>query len=85
MSTYPRETIEFIPVNVTRDGTTINAFDIALTRHGERPTTWAPAETLDGKTGILINGLTVGIHKIWARITDNPETPVIEVGTISIT
>lgn len=85
MNTYPRETVEFIPVNLTRDGETVTSFDVCITKQRNRPTDWVPAQVLEGKTGTLIQGLQVGVYKVWARITDNPETPVIEVGTISIT
>lgn len=85
MNSYPRETIEFIPITVTRDGQTYTTFDTAITPRTGRPQTWEPALTLEGTPGVLISGLPPGIHKLWARINDTPEQPVIEVGSINIT
>lgn len=84
MNTYPRETIEFIPVQVTRDGAPIADFEIAITKQGERPTTWNTPDLLDDKRGALLNEPTPGIYRVWARVVGNPESVVVEAGSIRV-
>lgn len=87
MSSYPRETVEFVPVVVTVDGTAVTAgVEVSITESlATRPTEWNAADTLDGKTGFMIDHETPGNRYVWARITDNPEVPVVYCGAITIT
>jgi hypothetical protein len=83
---YPRETVEFIPVTVTVDGTPVTTgVQFAVVADGVRPTTFSAPVTLSGKIGVLISGLAAGNYRIWAQVTAAPETPVIECGYITIT
>lgn len=86
MATFPRETVEFQPITVTVDGATVTTgVSFAVTAPDARPATFTPATILDGRTGVMIEGLTVGFHRVWAKVASNPETPVIDCGTIRIT
>lgn len=87
-SVFQRETIEFLPVEVTLDGVAVTAgVELAITAGVARPTTWAAPTSLGGRIGVLIgNGQAVGVYTVWARITDagSPEVPVIVLGTYRI-
>lgn len=84
--TYPRETVEFQPIPITLDGAAYaGAFEVCIKPYGERPAGWAAAATVDGAKGIMISGLTAGLYVVWAKVTDAPETPVIDCGMVVIT
>lgn len=86
MSTYPRETVEFVPVTVTVNGSVVTAgVEFAVVQDGARPSTWSAATSLSGSIGVLISGLTPGQWNIWARVSASPETPVINCGFITVT
>ncbi len=83
---YPRESVEFQPVPITLDGAPYAGdFEVAITPYGTRPATWAAAIPVDGAKGIMITGLSAGLYTVWAKVTDTPETPVIECGLVLIT
>lgn len=85
MTSYPRETVEFIPVTVTVDGVQVTqGVEFAVVLGQARPTTWAAPTTLDGQIGVLISGLTPGSWVIYARVSASPETPVIKCGLIVV-
>lgn len=84
MSTYLHESVEFQAITVARNGETHDVFEVALVPYGERPTDWKPAEELDGKHGIMIQGLAPGEYCIYVRVQDSPETPVMFAGQVRI-
>lgn len=78
---YPRETVEFQPVSVTRDGAAVSTgLAFAVVPDGARPATFTPAVVVDGKTGVMVSGLAAGTYRIFAQITAGAETPVIDCG-----
>lgn len=78
---YPRETVEFQPVSVTRDGAAVTAgLAFAVVPDGTRPVTFTPAVVAEGKTGVMVSGLTAGTYRIFAQISAGAETPVIDCG-----
>lgn len=82
---YPRETVEFLPVNITVDGAPVTSgVELSRTFGAERPTLWETPTSLGGKIGILLTAEATGYHTVWARITSAPETPVINAGTYLI-
>ncbi len=86
MNTYPRESVEFVAVDVNVDGVAVTTgVEFALTTGQDRPTTWAAPTTLDGKIGVMTGGLATGYWHVWARISSAPETPVIDCGTFQVT
>ena len=97
VNAYPRESVEFQPVTVTRDGITVTsglsrrgllwwrARSFAVVTDGARPSTFTPATVLDGKAGVLLTGLAVGTYRIFAQLTADPEVPVIDCGYFYIT
>lgn len=52
---------------------------------------WIPADVWDGTTAKLLIGpggtleLADGVYRVWARITSDPEVPVIKCGLLEIT
>lgn len=83
-NTYPRETVEFLEVVVTLDGVPCDTFQVCIAPYRARPSGWAPAVTVAGKRGVMIAGLAPGSYVVWARVPDNPETPVIDCGPIDV-
>ena len=83
---YPRESVEFQPVEVTRDGLTITTgLEFSIVPDGQRPVTFTPAEMLSGQTGVIVSGLSQGTYRIFARLTTAQEVPVIDCGYFYIT
>lgn len=77
--TVPRETSEFLPIEVNgADGTPLTEFDVALTKWPARPEAWAAAVITDEKPGIVLAGLTHGMWQAWARVSGT----VIAAGSI---
>jgi hypothetical protein len=86
LMTVPRETVEYIPVVVTLNGTvTTTNVSFAVVPDGTRPTTWTAATVLDNATYVLISGLSQGIYYVYAKVVAAPETPVINCGYITVT
>jgi len=85
-NSYPRETVEFQPLIIKKDGVIQTAgVSTSIVAHGARPTVWTTAVVLGLEVGVMISGLTPGMYDIYAKITDSPEIPVMDCGTIAIT
>lgn len=83
---YPRESVEFQPVKVTRDGLLITTdLEFAVVPDGDRPVTFTPAAIVAGNTGVIVQGLEPGTYRIFARVTTAQEIPVIDCGYFYIT
>lgn len=86
MTTIPRESVEFVPVTVTVDGATVTTgVELAVVQDGERPTVWAAPVTLSGQIGVMTGTYAVGTWRVWARVTSNPEVPVVDCGYFRVT
>jgi hypothetical protein len=87
MTSYPRETTEFVAYDIKVDGVPVAdgvAFSVVpRTTAKPRPSTWTPAVVIDGKTGWLLEPGEPGDLQVWARVTDNPEVPVLDCGIIT--
>jgi hypothetical protein len=78
---YPRESVEFQPVKVTRDGSTVTEdLSYAVVLDGHRPETFTPATIVGTDTGVMVSGLAPGTYRIYAKMTAGPEIPVIDCG-----
>lgn len=84
MRVYLQESIEFQPIEVEIDGTAQTAFEVCIVPDGARPTNWQAPMLLGGKPGVMIQGLPLGSHKVYVKVTATPEAPVIEAGTVVI-
>lgn len=85
VNTYPRETDELQEVTVTVNGEPVTEdVEFSVTPWRDRPTTWAAPYVVDGKTGVRINALPPGSYRVWARVTDFPEIPVVDCGMFVI-
>lgn len=83
--TFERESVEFQPVVVTRDGVTITTgISTSITSLGTRPTVWTPAVTVGTQIGCMVSGLSVGAYTVWVQVTDSPETPVKNAGNFVV-
>lgn len=56
--------------------------DASWADQGNLPTTQAIAQCLVGPAGTVT--LPVGTYKIWVRLLDSPEVPVLPAGTLAI-
>lgn len=78
---YPRESVEFQPVQVTLNGApVVSGVSLAVVRDGQRPVTFTPAQTMDGLTGVMIGGLAPGAYRVYAQLSAGLETPVVDCG-----
>jgi hypothetical protein len=86
VNAYPRESVEFQPVKITRDGVeVINDLGFAIVPDGERPEDFVAGVFVEGKIGIMIQDLERGTYRIFAQLTSTPEIPVIDCGYFYIT
>jgi hypothetical protein len=86
----PIGSVEYLYVDIKTDRQLDSqAVEIALSVDLP-PTVWLSAEW-QGSAGtfrsarVLLDGtLAKGVYDIWARITDNPETPIIHAGRLRV-
>ena len=89
MSTAPfqRETYEFLPVEVTANGTAVTTdVTFAVVEMGARPDTFGTAVTIGTAIGVMVDGPTLGVgtFSVFARVESSPEIPVIDCGTFRV-
>lgn len=88
---YPRETLEFIPVELYFDGEPVNDFSnmsVTVRHNYERPDTdWESLIQIDEEWGFMLNGdaLGPGTFTVWIKVTDSPEVPVVKIGNLKVT
>jgi len=83
---YPRESTEFVFVEVAIDNVLVTSgVELAVTQGQGRPLIWNAATAYDGGIGLWMTGFAVGSYKIWARVTASPEFAVDECGYFSVT
>ncbi len=77
--TLPRETVEFLPLNVNDGSTAVTTFQTAVLPYKSRPqpSDWVSAVTIGSEHGFMVQGLTPGMYGVWVRVTSTPETIVI--------
>ena len=92
MDSYPRETVELVSVVVTVDGTPVTEnVQVAVTPayDGTRPADWVDATVLGDSIGYMLGALTATAYpatfRVWAKVTDTPEVPVVDCGTFKLT
>ncbi|WP_193510498.1 hypothetical protein [Cryobacterium sp. BB736] len=82
---YPRETVEFLAVTVTVDGAPVtDNVEFCVTPVGERPELWDAPTVLDNRIGVMVQNQEPGNYRVWARVTDNPEIPVVDCGYYTV-
>lgn len=83
---YPRESVEFQPVTVTRGGVALTSgVSFAIVPDGDRPVTFIAAVTIGTQIGVMVQGLAIGTYRIFAQVDSTPEVPVIDCGYFYIT
>jgi len=84
-SNYPRETVEFLFVTVKVGGVEVlTDVTLCVVASGTRPTEFVAPATLNGKIGVLITGLAPAYYAVWAKVTSDPEIPVIDCGSFRV-
>lgn len=90
---YPLGSIEFQPILVTRDNVVITSgvsFAVIALNTAPASADWFSATVLptaaypSGATGFLTGSYAAGTWAVWAKISDSPETPIINCGTFQI-
>jgi len=85
LANFPRESTEFLALNVTVDGVAVTTgITVAVVGQRERPSTWTAPVTLGGKIGIMVSGYQPGDYYVWAKVSDSPEQPVIRAGSFRV-
>lgn len=81
---YPVESDEFHRIDITLSGTVhATGITFAVKPDDARPVSgdFTAATVLGGATGVMTGSRTVGVYRVWARVTDaTPETPWIDCG-----
>lgn len=78
---YPRESVEFQPIQVTLDGSPVTSgVSYAVVRDGQRPVTFTPGVEQFGLTGVMVGGFAPGTYRVYAQLTTGTEVPVIDCG-----
>lgn len=78
--------VEFLPVTVTRDGTSHTDFDISVVPTGSAPGTFAPPTTVGTAKGYLVPAnIATGPYSIYVRVNGStPEVPVLKAGSFRV-
>lgn len=88
MNGFPRETNEPLPFTVLLNGVQVTdptRVQVATTANRDRPSVWTtPVKLTDDSLALTVAGLLPGVHIGWARITDVPWLPVIELGPFRV-
>lgn len=93
-STIHRDSVEYLNVTVSAPaGVSLSAQPVAIAVVAGSPavTDWHTAAWVEGTTTarLLVGpahvALTPGYLNVWVKVTDNPETPVLKAGTITVT
>lgn len=83
---FPRESVELIAVEITRNDVAVTEFELTLSILGARPEDWAAPTVAGSIKGYMLPGdLEPTSYMLWARVTALPEIPVIPVRRITIT
>lgn len=93
-SSIDRDSVEYVKVPVTPPAgidITAQPVSIAVTDAAARPVAadWKTA-SWDGNVAKTLIGpgvlaLAPGSYKVWVKVTDSPEVPVMAAGTITVT
>jgi hypothetical protein len=53
--------------------------------YGSRPSdAWIAPVRLDDEWGLMVQGMDRGTYRVWAKVSDNPEIPVIDAGVFLV-
>lgn len=86
-NSYQYGSVEFQGVTVTKDGDAVtDNIKLAVVARGLQPgvSDWHDPVELDDMIGVLVSGLAPGAYYVWAKVTDNPETPVLILGSLAV-
>jgi hypothetical protein len=83
---YPQGTVEWVPLNLTKNGTLVTSGVAAsVVPDGQRPGTWTACTLVDGYACTKLTGtLATGTYRVWAQVTTADETAILDCGTITI-
>ncbi len=81
----PEGSVEYLNVDITADVTLdTQPVDIRVGSGAWQIAAWTGTAGTTRTARLLYTANTPGLFAVWARITDNPETPVIRAGTLSV-
>ena len=82
----PRESLEFLPVGVTRNGAPIvSGVTFAVVASSARPTVFVAAVTDGEDIGVQLGTYPPGLYEVWAKVTVATGAPVFSCGPLRIT
>lgn len=89
VDSYPRESNVLVPLTVSLNGapltvSQVGQIELAVHPVGVRPSAWAAPVVILTEYGVMTGGLAAGFYTVWARVTANPETPVIDLGSFRV-
>jgi hypothetical protein len=82
METIPRESVELLALTVKVNGFTTTAYETSVVLDPGRPVTWTPAAVVGVSSGPMLSGLAPGLYRVYVRVTDVSESPVVEAGWV---
>lgn len=91
--TLEADSLEYVRLPVSADGLDLSAdpVELAFTDMRSNPQSgdWQAAVWDEGAARILVGPggditLASGIWRIWVRVMDNPEVPVLRAGTLTV-
>lgn len=86
---YQRETIDLVSVT-TKDYDTVITDNLmyAVVPMGQRPgdvaDPWVAPVVLDGRSGVLVQGLPPGVYSVFVQVTSSPLVPVEPAGQFQV-
>ena len=88
MNEYPRETLELVwaAIRVRKTGVPVTSgVKLSIAPIDQRPTLWEDPAVDGDLVGVMIDHLDPGHYKVWAQVSQPPETPALECGIFVIT
>lgn len=87
MPTIPRESTEYVYLNVTRNGAPVtDGVRATITSADSRPTDsgWTDTTIVDGKVALLVTHQLPGRYRVWVNVTNGPESIVESAGSLIV-
>jgi hypothetical protein len=84
-ASYWHGTKVYLPINVELNEVPVTAnVTVCVALAGVDPVTFVTPDLVSGALFYMIQGLTPGFYKVWAKVTSSPEIPVFELGEFRV-
>ncbi len=81
----PEGSVEYLNVDITADVTLdTQPVDIRVGNGVWQAAAWAGTAGTTRTARLLYIADTPGLYAVWVRVDDNPETPILRAGTLSV-